>query len=258
MSLSQYFRIANVMARMALRADATKFWLGYIWWVLEPFLFVGIFYFVFAFILPNRQPDFLVFLMTGKLAFIWFSKSISLASNSIISGKGLISKIDMPKTIFPFSAVQEGLYKQITVFILLFCILIAYGYPVTMNWLYIIPLVIVNYLLILACAYVGATLVCMLRDFAPLIQLGMLFLMFTSGVFWNVRELGSPEKSELLLAINPLAFVLDGYRQILMYNTPPDMWHLLAIAAGSGALLCMMVLIMRRTSKYLALKALSA
>ena len=77
MPLSQYFRLIDVMARMALRADATKFFLGYVWWVLEPLLYVAVFYVVFNMILTSRQPDFLLFLMTGKLAFVWFSKSVT-------------------------------------------------------------------------------------------------------------------------------------------------------------------------------------
>ena len=58
------------MAIMALRADASKYFLGYIWWILEPLLFVGISYVVFSVILASRTEDFLVFLMCGKLAFI--------------------------------------------------------------------------------------------------------------------------------------------------------------------------------------------
>lgn len=258
MPLMQYFRMVDIMARMALRADATKFFFGYIWWVLEPLLYVGVLYIVFSWILVSRQPDFLIFLMTGKLAFVWFSKSIVQAGPSIINGKGLVGRINVPKTLFPMAVVQEGLYRQISVFALLFVVLLLSGYPVTATWLYLIPLVIVNYIMILACAFIASCAVCMVRDFNPLISLAMIFLMFTSGIFWDIRGLDDPYKTELLLAVNPLAFVLDGYRQILMYETPPDMLHLLSIGAGFGALLCVIVLVMRRTDQYLALKALTA
>ena len=116
MPLLQYFRLVDIMARMGLRADATRFLLGYIWWILEPLLWVGVFYVVFVTIMASREPDFLIFLATGKLVFVWFSKSVSQASNSIVSGKGLIGKIDVPKTLFPMAVVQEGVYKQLTVF----------------------------------------------------------------------------------------------------------------------------------------------
>jgi lipopolysaccharide transport system permease protein len=92
MYFSQYLRLIDVMARMALRADATKFFLGYIWWVLEPLLFVAVFYFVFSVILGSREPDFIIFLMVGKLTYVWFAKSVTQASTSIVSSKGLVGQ----------------------------------------------------------------------------------------------------------------------------------------------------------------------
>jgi len=257
MPLSQYFRLMDVMARMALRADASRFFLGYIWWVLEPLLWVGVFYVVFVIILGSRSEDFLPFLMVGKLSFVWFSKSITQASNSIVAGKGLVGKINVPKTLFPMAMVHEGLYRQAAVFLMMFLYVLIDGYSVTSTWFYLLPVMVVNYVMIIACALVGACAVCMARDFSPLIGLGMMFLMFTSGVFWNVRDL-DPAKAEMVLALNPLAFMLDAYRQILLVGIPPDMGHLLSIGAGFGALLCVMVLVMRRASHYLALKALTA
>jgi lipopolysaccharide transport system permease protein len=258
MPFSQYFRLINVMARMALRADASRFFLGYIWWVLEPLLWVAVFYVVFTMILSSRQADFLVFLMTGKLVFVWFSKSVTQASSSIVSNKGLVGKINVPKTLFPMAVVQEGLYRQIAVFALLFVFLLSSGYAVTNTWWYLAPVILVTYVIIVACAFVGACLVCLARDFIQLISLGMLFLMFTSGIFWDVRSLSDHRKIEMVMAVNPLAFMVDCYRQIMMHDTPPDMLHLLTIGTGFGALLCVMVLVMRRRSQYLALRALTA
>ncbi len=258
MPFLQYFRLIDVMARMALRADATRFFLGYIWWVLEPLLWVAVFYLVFVIILDSRQPDFLLFLATGKLAFVWFSKSVTLASNSIVSGKGLIGRINVPKTLFPMAVVQECMYRQVAVFALMFTFLLSSGYEVTLTWLYLLPLLVVNYVMIVACALVGACLVCLARDFNPLISLGMMFLIFTSGIFWDVRDLDDPHKTDMVLDMNPLAFLIDAYRQITMYDTPPDMLHLLTLGAAFGALLCVMVLLMRRGSQYLALRALTA
>lgn len=245
------------MARMALRADASRYFLGYIWWILEPLLFVGVFYVVFNIILESGRADFLVFLMCGKLTFIWFSKSVNQAANSIVSSRGLIGRINVTKTLFPLAVIQESLYRQAAVFLLLFGVLFAWGYSPTLTWLSLLPVIFVNYLMIVACAYIGACLVCMLRDFSMIITLGMTFLLFTSGIFWDVRALDNPQMTELVLAVNPLAFILDAYRQILMFQTQPDWIHLLQIGCGSVVLLALVVLIMRRNSQYLALKALS-
>lgn len=257
MSLAQYFRLVDTMARMALRADASRYFLGYIWWILEPLLYVAVFFVVFGIILDNGRADFLAFLVCGKLAFIWFSKSVNQASNSIVANKGLIGRINVTKTLFPLAVVQEGLYRQLAVFLFLFCLLTLQGYPPALSWIYLPPVILVNYLMIVACAYVGACLVSVIRDFSMIISLAMIFLMFTSGIFWDVRALDDPHMTELVLAFNPLAFILDAYRQVLMYGAAPDWVHLGLIGLGSVALLACMVSVMRRNSQFLALKALS-
>ncbi|WP_235898710.1 ABC transporter permease [Parahaliea maris] len=243
---------------MALRADASRFYLGYLWWLLEPLLWVGVFYLVFSVILKSRQDDFLIFLMCGKLTFIWFSKAVSQASNSIVASRGLIAKLDIPKSLFPMSVVQESLYKQAAAFILLFVVLVVFGFAPSGTWWWLVPIILVNYLMIVACALVGASLVCIVRDFSMLIPLGMTFLLFTSGIFWNVHDLGDPAKTELVLALNPIAFILDCYRQALMWNTVPDLSHLALVALGAVLLIGGMLALMRRSSQYLALKALTA
>ena len=257
MSPMQYFRLADTMARMSLRAEASRFFLGYIWWILEPLLWVSVFYVVFKIILQSGRADFLVFLMCGKLAFLWFSKSVNQAANSIVMNRGLIGRINVTKTLFPLAVVQEGLYRQMAVFVLLFAVLFVWGYYPSLAWIYLLPVILVNYLMIVACAYIGACLVCIVRDFSMLISLGMTFLLFTSGIFWDVRALDDPHMTELVLAVNPLAFILDAYRQVLMFNTAPDWVHLLLIGAGSAALLTIMVIVMRSNSQYFALKSLS-
>jgi lipopolysaccharide transport system permease protein len=116
----------------------------------------------------------------------------------------------------------------------------------------------VNYIMIVACSFAAACIVCVARDFNQLIQLGMMFLMFTSGIFWDLRTLQNPELTTLMLNLNPLAFILDAYRQVAMHNTPPDMVHLALIGVGFGAMAYAMVLVMRGSSQYLALKAITA
>ena len=254
MTLTQYFSLVDVQARMALKADAAKYFLGYLWWVLEPLMFVGVFYVVFAILLKTGRADYLVFLMCGKLPFVWFSKSVTQASNSIVTNAGLIGKIDTPKSLFPMVLLQEGLYKQAAVFALLIAVVIAYGYPPGWVWLWLLPIMAVNYLMIIGCSFLGAILVCFMRDFGMLISIGMIFLMFTSGIFWDVHSLPDPRMTEIVLNVNPLAFVLDTYRQVLMHGQAPDTVHLFAVGLGAGLLSLLMLFALRRLSRVLALR----
>ena len=259
MTLSQYFGLVDVQARMLLKADASRYMLGFIWWFLEPLAWVLVFYIVFNWILDpgRRSGDFILFLACGKFAFIWFSKTVLQASGSIFASKGLVGKIDVPKSLFPMSAVQESLYRQSTVYVLLLLILMSRGIMPDLTWLWLIPICVVFYLMIVACSFIGACLVCLYRDFLKFIPLGMTFLLFTSGIFFDIRQVQDPEKVDLILALNPLAFIIDAHRQALMYHSTPDLAHLALIGLGSSLVIFVTVAYMRRNSQYLALKVLS-
>jgi lipopolysaccharide transport system permease protein len=250
--------LVDEMARMSLKADASRFFLGYLWWILEPLLYVAVFYVVFDVLLGSKRADFLVFLMCGKLTFIWFSKSVVHASRSIVGAQGLIGKIDLPKALFPLAVVQEGLYKQASVFALLFGFLFLNGYSLSVNWLWLLPVLVVNYFLIVAGSLIAAFLVCLVFDFTIAISMGMIFLLFTSGIFWDVRALATPEMTDLVLAINPLAFIVDAYRQVLMVGVAPDLTHLSAVAFVTGLVIVGMLYLLRRSSQFLALRAITS
>lgn len=258
MTLTQYFRLVDTQARMALKADASEYFFGYIWWVLEPLLFVGIFYLVFNTILVSGRDDYLIMLMCGQLTFIWFSKSVSHSARSIISNVGLIGNIDIPKTMFPLAQVQEGLYKQAIVFLLLMVVLVFSGYAVSVSWFWLIPVIIVNYIMIVACAFIASILVCFIRDISMFIPLAMMFLMFSSGVFFDFRDLPDSQMAELIMTYNPMAFLLDAYRQVLMHQSMPDLLQLSRIGLIFAVITIVVASWMRKYSRLLALKALTA
>jgi lipopolysaccharide transport system permease protein len=111
--------------------------------------------------------------------------------------------------------------------------------------------------MIIACGFAAAFLVCLFFDFTMLIQLGMMFLLFVSGIFWDPRSLPDPQMTDLVLILNPLAFIIDAYRQILLDGVAPDLQHLLVLGAGSIIGVWVMLALMRRFSQFLALKALT-
>ena len=256
-TLPQLLSLIDIQARMALRADASRMYLGYLWWTLEPLLYVGVFYLVFDIILDSGRADFLTFLVCGKLPYMWFSGTVNSAAYSIVQARGLIGKTNLPKVLLPLARVQEGLYRQSAVFAMLLLIVVATGYPPSVHWLWLLPLAIVQYLLIVPCAIAAALLVCAARDFARIVSLGTVFLLFVSGIFWDVRAVPSAAAQQLIFVVNTMAFLLDGYRQALMFATAPDPLHLAVLAAVGLGLCVVMFYLVARLEQWLALRVLS-
>lgn len=248
----QFMSLVHTKAQMALKAEASKLYLSYLWWVIEPILYVAAFYFVFDVLLGFGRGDYLLFLFCGKVPFLWFSKSVNNGASSIVGSMGLINQANIPKHLFVYVAVQGVLYKQWLVFLVLFGAAAIYGYTPSLNWVWLIPLLVVQYMLILLCTMLAAFVVSYISDMRILISMGMMFLMFCSGIFWDLGRVSDPVKRELLLVFNPLAYLIDGYRKVLMYDDLYDIVHLMILGGVVFCALCVMHLVYRYKSQDIA------
>ena len=256
MSLNQSMILVDTLARLHLKGEASRYLLGYLWWLLEPMLYVAVFYVVFEKLLQSRQADFLYFLMVGKLVFIWFSKSINQAANSLETNKGLMAQLNLRKEILPLAVIQQGCYRQLVVFGFVFGMLAFNGY-LTALWWWLLPLAVIQALLITACGLCAALLVCWQRDCALLIQLGMVFLLFMSGVFWDLNAIPDPEVRAWLLILNPMAALIDTYRQVLLLQISPSATTLLRVLMESLVLLVLTLHAYRRLQFWIAQRVVS-
>ena len=161
----------------------------------------------------------------------------------------------MNKSFFPLSKVQESSYKQLAVFALLLLYLMVNDAPTGWHWLWLFPIAICQYFLIAAVSLVSAAIVCIARDFAKIVQLATMALMFGSGIFWDVR--GLPQESQdLILTWNPLAYLLDAYRQVLLYDDHFNPMGLLVWSAISVAVVYAINRMFRQFSSHLTLRVM--
>ena len=229
-----------------LKAEASKTYLGYLWWLLEPALIVAVLYVVFSIFLDRGMDNFVVFLVCGKIPFLWFSKSVMNASNSINAGRGLINQVSIPKAFFPLLVVAQDAIKQSIVFVFMLVFIANSGFEVNWVWLSLIFIVLTQLLLVTAFSLLGAAIIPFIPDFKYLIATGMLALMLGSGIFYSYKDV-LLEKHQQLFLMNPMANLIKNYRQVLMENTLPDWAALAAISLGSVALLLVMALYYRKT-----------
>jgi len=229
-----------------LKSEASKTYLSYVWWILEPALMVGVLFLVFGVFLGTRTPDFLIFLVCGKIPFLWFSKSINNASKSIVSGRGLINQVAIPMPFFPMLTILQDGFKQLVVFTLMIVFFLLVGLHVTWVWFSLVFVILTQLLLIASLSLLAAAIIPYLPDFRFLIATGMTALMLGSGIFYSYKSVVLPEHQKLFL-MNPVANLIKNYRQVLMENTLPDWSALGAICLGSLILFAVMLLYFKKT-----------
>jgi lipopolysaccharide transport system permease protein len=251
----RFWQLVIVKVRFNLRSEASQSYLSYAWWILEPLMQMAVYYIVFYIFLHRGGEDFVPFLLCGIIPFLWFSRSVTNSSRSIVQGKGLISQTYLPKPFFPLVIIGQDMVKQLVAFLLMFGFLLYFGYEPSIQWLWLIPIVLTQVLLITAISFLVSFIVPFARDLQYLINAGLMMLMFGSGVFYSYKNVLLPEHREIFL-MNPMANLIVSYRRVLMDGTAPLTDSLLVIATVSILFIFLMTQAMKRYNNTLTRLAL--
>jgi len=252
---TMFWQLVFIKVRLNLRSEASQSYLSYAWWLLEPLLQMGVYYIVFDILLHRGTEDFVAFLLCGIVPWLWFSKSVTQAGNSIIAGRGLISQTYLPKPFFPLVAIGQAFVKQLSVFVLLFVFLFAYGYMPEPGWLWLIPIILTQMLLTVAVAFVVSFVIPFARDLQYLVDAALKMLMFGSGIFYSYKDVFIPEHRDYFL-MNPMANLIVNYRRVLMEDVAPFTGALALISLVSILVILLMTYLMRRQNNTLTRLAL--
>lgn len=240
----KYTELVRYKVAADLRAEAARTYLGFVWWVLDPIILMAIFYVLFGLLLQRGGEHFVQFLLIGLVSWRWFHITVFNGSNALPAGHGLIRQVYLPKLLLPLVAILTELVKFAVVLILLLTFLWASGFGPGPVWLALPVLLLVQLALIGGVTLLLASLVPFLPDLKPLIGHLLQMLFFLSGIFYDPAEI--PEAYRGYFFLNPMAALIDGYREVLLHDRWPGGWRLLAIAGLSAGLIMLARTILQR------------
>ena len=227
-----------------LRAEAAKTYINYMWWVIDPILSMLVFYFVFGVMLQGGTEGYVAFLLSGLVIWNWYRQSISNGGGAILTGQGLMGQVHVPKLIFPFTTLLTDLTKFALVFALLLIFLWLSGYPVGTPYFALPVMLLVQFLLIAGLSCLLAALVPYLPDLRFLVDNLLNMQFFMSGVFFLARDV--PEPYQDWFYFNPMAGMIEDFRNVLLHGVWPDWERLGTIAFVASIILINAVALTRR------------
>ena len=244
LSWRHYIQLIQIKVIGNLQAESSRDYLSYLWWIIEPVLQMFAYYFVFGTLLSRGTENYVAFLLTGLIPWLWFSRTVNRSTMSIVSGKALMMQVYIPKIILPTIVVFQDAFKQIIIFIPLFIFLYLYGISPSVHWITIPVLTFSQFFVILACSYFVAAIIPFMHDLRFIVATGLQLLFFCSGVFFSPDSI--PVKFQKWLLLNPMASILHNYRQVLIHHQWPDWWTLLIIIICSLFVITVMWRIINR------------
>ena len=236
-----YGHVVAFRARTTMRAETSKTYLNFLWWVIDPVVTMAVFYVVFGVVLQRGVENFPVFLMVGLVAWQWFGNTVSSAMPSIAQAGSLVSQVRFPRVVLPLTVVVANSYKFLFVFAILLGFLWISGFPPSAAYFALPALVLLELLLVYGAATLAAAAMPLFPDLQYIIGNLLRALMLLSGVFYPISAI--PAAFQPLFLANPMVAVIDAYRQVLMFQQWPS-WENLSysviaacLVAGAGTLM---------------------
>ena len=222
-----------------LRLEARRYYISYLWWILEPILDMMVFYVVFGILLKRSTHDFIPFLLIGISTWKWFNKTVVRCANSIIASGRLIQQVKVPKAIFPIIVVCTDTIKFGIVLLILIFFINVYGLYAGSAYLFLPLMLMTQLLFIFAVGGLFAAVTPFFPDILLILSRILHLGFFLSGIFYKGSNL--PPEIQFWFYLNPMATLIDGYRGILMYNMIPDFMPIFNIILFSFCLLSIAV-----------------
>lgn len=225
MTFTAFTDLLLYKTRANLRAEVSRLYLNYAWWALEPLFSMAVFYVVFGIFMNSQTPHFALFLLIGTTQWQWFSSGIMHASKSIRNAGHILQRVAIPKIFFPLETFLQDSFKHLFVLGLMAIFLVFYPVPVTMSWLSLPLIMLLQGFLVMTCAVLFASLTPFLPDLSLILGTALNIMFFISGIFFNVDLFILPEHRSYMY-LNPMAGIIREYRHVIIDGQWPNWLYL--------------------------------
>jgi teichoic acid transport system permease protein len=248
--LWSYRHFITAYANAKLVASFSTARLGQFWQVLTPLTNAAVYYLIFGVILGTKGgiPNFIAYLCVGLFVYNFTSSVASGGVQSISGSLGLIRALHFPRGCLPIAVTLTQLQHLLTAMVVLVGIVLVTGEPITLEWLLVVPAMLLQSIFNAGLAMALARLGSKMTDLKQLLPFVLRTWMYGSGVLYSVDKFVENLENPVLIAAvhaNPLLVYIELVRHALLEHSPltsaaPRLWLLAtvwALLVGAGGYL---------------------
>lgn len=195
-------------------------YLGLLWAVLRPMLFMLIVWFIFSIgfkgHLKNGEVPFFLYLMCGYIPWFFFSDAVSGGMNSVIANKYLVKKVNFRVSILPMIKIFSVLFLHLIFIGILVVVFLLYGYSPSIYWIQLPFYTLSMFLLVLGISWLTSALRVFMKDIVQIISVILQLGFWITPIFWSIKAL--PQKYMYVMKLNPMVYIIEGYRNCFIYH----------------------------------------
>lgn len=193
-------------------------YLGAIWSIIRPILFIAVIWFIFGVGFKSKPTDsdtpFILWLLCGLIPWFFFAEAFNKGSRAIVSNAYLVKKVAFRLSILPIVKILSSLIIHIIFLVLLLAVCVLYNYKPTIYWLQIPYYLTCNILLLLGLGWLTSALRVFIKDIGEIISVIIQFGFWLTPIFWSLSLI--PSSYHAFVKLNPMYYIIDGYRSSLL------------------------------------------
>ncbi len=213
-------------AKSELKGEVGASYLTWMWWILDPVLFMLVYVFITVVVFRSQGKYLPVVVIIGLTVWNFFNKTVMVSVRIVNTFRGIVSKIYIPKYMLILEKLYVNAFKMAISFGIAAAFAAVYKIAPTLNLLWCLPVLLLTLLLTLACSVLAAHFGVYVNDLYNVVQVILRFMFYLSGVFYDVGARLSQiqflglDLGRLMITVNPVAYVIDELRKIIIYGQP--------------------------------------
>ena len=251
--LWQYRDLFYVLTWRDIKVRYKQTLIGVLWVILQPLMSTFIFTFFFGtFVkIPSGTMPYSVFVLIGLIFWGFFSAALSRSSNSLIENQQLVKKVYFPREILPFSTVVTAFIDFLVALVMFFIVALFYHISFNLAFLGMILLgIVITVLTSTGIGLLVASINIKYRDVRYIIPYFLQLMIFITPVIYPLSIVRP--SFQFILALNPMAVVINSLRSTLVSGSVMDPTHLIVSLVASFVILIIGMLYFRKTERFFA------
>jgi len=214
----------NLIVAMAKREVATHYvgtLLGFIWTFIQPMVMIFVFWVVFSLgfkVKPTNDVPFVVWLTAGMAAWFIFADIVNGSAGVIVANTQLIKRTLFHSQILPVVKIVSCLITHSVFLVVLIALIILEKMPFSFYYLQFIYYLFCLCVLALGIGWIVSALNVFIRDVGQIVAVILQIGFWGTPIFWDINIM--PPKIQLIFKLNPMYYVIRGYRDSFIYFFP--------------------------------------
>lgn len=225
--LKKLYHYRSMIRTLALREIQARYigtMGGLAWSIINPLMFILVYWFVFSVgfkVQPPGGVPFIIVFLCGLIPWSMFSEALTTSTNTINANAHLVTKTVFPTEILPIVNIVASLVTHFIMLGILIIVMLFNKIPLLLYSLQFLYYLFGLLIFSLGLGWLLSAINVFYKDASQVLGVILNLWFWLTPIVWSQDMI--PHKYQYILKLNPMYYIIDGYKASFIYNSP--IWH---------------------------------